>query len=94
MKKTRTAAVKKDAAGNGGQAVYIGPTIRNVITAGTVFNNGLPDRLQKMTETVPAVKSLIVPLDRLAEVQKELKKTGSALQVIYQTIKKEHGGIK
>ena len=42
--------------------VYCGPSIRGVIRQYTSFTGELPDRMKKLIEQHPMVKSLIVPL--------------------------------
>lgn len=67
--------------------VYIGPSIKNVVSTGTVYNNGLPARLAAEIEKQPAVRNLLVPVSRLAAVQRELSNPGSAVSLIYEKIK-------
>ena len=59
--------------------IYIGPSIRNVVTTGALYNNGLPDILKKEIESQPIIGSLIVPVSSLAAAKKELATQGSAL---------------
>lgn len=66
--------------------VYIGPSIKNVVSTGTVYNNGLPAKLTQETEKQPVIKSLLIPVDELAAAQKELATPGSALAVIYNRV--------
>lgn len=85
VKETKTAGKKEV---NKETVVYIGPSIKNVVSTGTVYNNGLPARLAAEIEKQPAVKSLLVPVSRLAAVQGELSNQGSAVSLIYEKIKK------
>lgn len=66
--------------------VYIGPSIKNVVSTGTVYNNGLPVKVMKEIEKQPIIKSLVIPVDKLAAAQKELATQGSALAVIYEKV--------
>lgn len=85
-KETKTeAAGKKEV--NKETVVYIGPSIKNVVSTGTVYNNGLPERLVAEIEKQPAIKSLLVPVSRLAAVQRELSNQGSAVSLIYKKIR-------
>lgn len=66
--------------------VYIGPSIKNIVSTGTVYNNGLPAKLTQEIEKQPVIKSLIIPVEELAAAQKELATSGSALAVIYSRV--------
>lgn len=66
--------------------VYIGPAIKGVVSSGTVYNNGVPEALiQEMVEQ-PVIKSLLVPVEELADARRELTKPGSALKIIYDKV--------
>ena len=67
--------------------IYIGPTVPGTVIAGTVFNNGYPERLKKAMESEKALSMLMVPVSGLAEARQELKKTGSVLQICYEKVK-------
>lgn len=67
--------------------IYIGPTIPGVAKENTVYNNGLPETLSKKAEEVPAIKALIIPVEKLAAASVELAKPGSALSIVYNKIK-------
>ena len=62
--------------------VYIGPDIPGVKQY-TVYNNGLPDVLKEKREGLPFLKSLVVPVSRLAWAATELAEEGSALGIIF-----------
>lgn len=62
--------------------VYIGPDIPGAKQY-TTYNNGLPDVLKERVKTQSFFKSLIVPVERLAQASAELAKEGSALSVIF-----------
>lgn len=66
-----------------GAVVYIGPAIKDVAVAGGVYTNGLPERLKDEIGRRPALRELVVPVEKLAEAKKELAKPGSALAEIY-----------
>lgn len=66
--------------------MYIGPSIKNVVITGTLYNNGLPEILRSEMEKQPVIGSLIVPMSRLAAAQKEIATPGSALNLIYNKV--------
>jgi hypothetical protein len=64
--------------------MYIGPTVRGVVINGTLFKDGkLPALVEKRTEEMPVLQSLFVPVSKLAEAQKELKDSKSAMAICY-----------
>lgn len=85
-------AKKKEAAKSpmwdGKTVMYVGPTIRGVAAEGSLFKNGLPELLKNEMEKQPAIRDLIVPVDRLAEANKELAMPGSALAAVYRKVEK------
>lgn len=66
--------------------VYIGPSIKNLVSSGTVYNNGVPEALIQEMKEQPVIKSLLVPVEELAEARKELAQPGSALKIIYDKV--------
>ena len=66
--------------------VYIGPSIRNVVSTGTIYNNGLPESLILKMNEQPVIKNLLVPVEGLADARKELTRPGSALRTIYDKV--------
>ena len=83
QRETDNGAAGKSVAGKKGTVMYIGPSIKNIATTGTLYNNGLPEPMLREMEKQPAIKNLIVPVGELAAAQKELATAGSALAVIY-----------
>lgn len=69
--------------------VYIGPSIPNIAKQGTVFNNGLPEALTEKAKEIPAINTLIVPVERLAQANAELAKEGSALNILFSKVKNQ-----
>ena len=64
--------------------MYIGPTVRGVVINGTLFKDGkLPVLVKKRTEEMPVLQSLFVPVSKLAEAQRELKDSTSAMAICY-----------
>ncbi len=66
--------------------IYIGPSIKGLVSTGTIYNNGIPNNLELEMEKQPAIKNLVVPVSELSGVRKELRVPGSALAVIYNKI--------
>lgn len=66
--------------------IYIGPSIKNVVSTGTLYSNGLPEALKNEIAKRPLVASLVIPVSNLAAAQKELTVLGSALHTIYQKV--------
>lgn len=88
--KTETAAKSRQAAKRETvqkkTMVYVGPTIKNVVSTGTIYNNGIPEKLTKEITKQPVVGNLLVPVEELAAAQKELSIAGSALKIIYDKV--------
>lgn len=58
--------------------VYIGPNLlRHGITQFQVFRSGIPAHIAPLTEKVPEIQSLFVPVAELAQARKELASPGS-----------------
>lgn len=76
------------------QQIYIGPTIKNVVSESTIFSNGLTPQLKELMEQRSEVKMLIVPVDKLAEARKALLKKDSAESICYKKLEEvEHGSL-
>lgn len=68
------------------QSMYIGPTISGIVKNSTIFIGELPDRLNKLTEELPCIKNLIVPIDKLTKAKQALFEQGSVENVSYNNI--------
>lgn len=66
--------------------MYIGPTIPGIVKNSTIFIGELPDRLNKLTEELPCIKNLIVPIDKLTKAKQALFEQGSVENVSYNNI--------
>ena len=66
---------------------YIGPTIPGVVIAGTVFNNGYPEKLKEEMRKETAIRKLLIPVKHLVKARQEMKRPGSAVQVCYERVK-------
>lgn len=58
--------------------IYIGRSVPG-LTEGTIFSEGLPPHIQALTEELPHVRALIVPIDGLQQTRRKLNEKGSAL---------------
>lgn len=63
--------------------VYCGPTIKGIAAQGTVFVNGLPDKLTEKVADFPVLKGLIVPRSRFAETRARVEKEGTAENILF-----------
>lgn len=63
--------------------VYCGPTVRGVAKRYTVYHNGLPETLKKLTVQFPEAGELTVPLDRFAATRKALQQVDSTQSLLY-----------
>lgn len=85
-----SAAKKTPAAKKQGNLIYLGPTITGVVRHSTIFKNGvLPQKLNKCVEEFPAMKKLLVSMDEISKVTKELMKEQSAVATIYAQVDKK-----
>lgn len=66
---------------------YIGPTIPGVVIAGTVFNNGYPEKLKEEMRRETAIGKLLIPVKHLVSAKQELRRPGSAIQVCYERVR-------
>lgn len=62
---------------------YCGPTIKGIAAQGTVFVNGLPDKLTEKITEFPALKGLIVPRSKFAETRARVEKEGTAENILF-----------
>lgn len=82
---TKKTTVKKQS-----NLMYLGPTITGVVRQSTIFKNGvLPKKLNECVEKFPAMRKLLVPMDEVPMVTKELNKEQSALGTIYSQVAKK-----
>jgi hypothetical protein len=72
------------------QIIYCGPTLprQHGLQQYQVFNNGLPAHLEQVIAICPAINSLIVPVDELAQTRIAISIQGSAQSSLYQQIVK------
>ena len=68
--------------------VYLGPDIERVVNHGTVFADGLPWALEEKIKEIPAIKGLIVPVSRYAEVAMKVTLKEGRYRTLYDTVKK------
>ncbi|MGI6252133.1 MAG: hypothetical protein ACOYJV_01720 [Aminivibrio sp.] len=69
--------------------MYMGPNIPGGrLMSGRVFKGGYPAWCADLFERLPEAKELFIPVDRVMEVQKKLKESGSNEARLYQIVKK------
>lgn len=66
-----------------GIMVYAGPDLPGIAAGYAVYSNGLPEPLKEYIKDKPVFKSLIVPVEKLAQLNAELGRAGSAASVLY-----------
>lgn len=72
-----------------GPCVYCGPSVPGVVRQYTVYTGEIPDALKTFIGEHPAVRGLIVPVERFAQTRKRMETAGTAEAILYQTIKSE-----
>ena len=65
------------------QKVYCGPTIRGVARQYTVFENGLPAKLEALAAEKPVFRALIVPVSKFAVTRERVERAGTAESILY-----------
>ena len=86
---TKQAVNTKPAESIGGFCVYIGPSIRGVIQAGTVYGMTKEQAISKLAPSIekhPLIRELIVPGDVLAVDRVKVKTKGNLLNVQYEKL--------
>lgn len=76
----------KPAAVNQSSVVYCGPTIPGVAKQFTVYTGGMPVALVARARDNPAVFGLVVPLDRLPEVMRQLREGTGRMYTLYRAV--------
>lgn len=67
--------------------IYLGPTIKNVVATGTVFNNGLTKAVVEAIAKCPAVDELIVPLSEIATSLNNISNKKGSTYAFYRKVK-------
>lgn len=70
------------------QVVYIGPNI-GVVRQDSVFTGGIPAHLTEKIKAIPAIESLIIPLDSFAEARKERQSGAGRIVTICNIVAKK-----
>ena len=60
------------------KVMYLGPTIRGVVKNGAVFEGGIPKNLEKIAGKKPIIQNLIVPLENIVDVSKNIRVEGTS----------------
>lgn len=81
----KTEAEKPEVEEQAEDTVYLGPDIKDInINHGKVFKNGtLPNFLAERIKEVPAIKGLIVPVSRYAEVARAVTLPDGTYSMLY-----------
>ena len=61
--------------------VYIGPTVPGVAVHGTIYNNGPSKELEAPMKKEPAFRSLLVPVEKLANATAEIERKDGAAYI-------------
>lgn len=86
-KTKKTSAPKKS---SGGKIwVYCGPTIKGIAKQYTVYRDDTPSALKELLKIRPALKGLLVELDRFPEVRRKLGRKGTAEAILFEKLKGE-----
>jgi hypothetical protein len=90
--KVEEAAEEKTATKEGAEGktmVYCGPSIRGVARQYTVFSEEIPETLAEFINEHPAVKALLVTIEKFPQTRKNLETKGTAEAILYKKIKSE-----
>ena len=68
---------------------YIGPSIQGVVSKNTVLNNGLTKVLEEKCKEIPAIRSMIVPVEKLAYARMDADIKGSNINICYEEVLKK-----
>lgn len=68
------------------KVMYLGPTIRGVVKNGAVFEGGIPKNLEKIAGKKPIIQNLIVPLENIVDVSKNIRVEGTAEAIVFDKI--------
>ena len=68
------------------KVMYLGPTIRGVVKNGAVFEGGIPKNLEKIAGKKPIIQNLIVPLENIVDVSKNIRVEGTAEAITFDKI--------
>lgn len=67
-----------------GTVIYIGPTIPGAAAMNTIFNNGITEELEKVTKEMPALASLIVPIEKASKARGQLSEPDSPVRICFE----------
>lgn len=68
------------------KVMYLGPTIRGVVKNGAVFEGGIPKNLEKIAGKKPIIQNLIVPLENIVDVSRNIRVEGTAEAIAFDKI--------
>jgi len=85
-------AKKKTKTAKPGPQIYIGPTLPGgVLSANTIFKNGLPPHVEQLQQERPEIKNLIVPVSDLSGARQRIAGHGKEAQAYREIVKQYFG---
>ena len=69
--------------------IYVGPAIPGIVSARSIFNNGLPEELKRLEERKPFLRMFLVSPEKMGFALAEIRKKGSAMNILYEKLKEE-----
>lgn len=86
---THSAPAAEKTAKQSGTVVYCGPSVKGVAKQYTVFHGGVPAPLKEFADKHPAAKTLIVPLEKFAQMRVRLETPGSIEASLFEQVKQQ-----
>ena len=66
--------------------VYCGPTLPGVAKQYTVYKGALPEQLTAAIKKEPAIRELIIPLDKLTDARRQLSSRSGYIYRLYKAV--------
>lgn len=79
-------ATEKTTTEKSGTVMYIGPAIKGVVAKNMIFSGKLPTALSEKEKEIPALHSLLIPIEDLPEARKKLKEGNSSIRTCYDQV--------
>jgi hypothetical protein len=73
--------------------MYLGASIPNVVTKGSIHKNGLSKEIEELIVKLPIIKVLFVETSKLRQARKQLKQAGTVEQVAYKKVEEYINGL-
>ncbi|GEM_PF-4130511 len=75
--------------------VYLGISVPGTaLSHGNIYNNGYPDTIKNLMETMPEIKPLMIEVGKVIDFKKELAVKGSYAHTLYTRLAKRVKGGK